>query len=93
MSYAKIADIRRASGDARQALPLYQRSVELRRQLVGSEPGNTQYRRDLAVGLQPAGAMEFALLDYEGALAWFEEARRILLELARLDPDRLDWEV
>ena len=69
-----------------------ERSVELRRQLVELEPDNTQIPpgpgRWVSRGWAP---WRFALLNYEGALRYFEEAQRSHHDLTRLDPDRLDW--
>ncbi len=74
------------STDERESLDASLRAAEIDRKLVGLEPENTWYRRELAVQLGNAGSSMMRLKDTPGALSKFREALAIYQSLVAADP-------
>ena len=91
ISHAKVGDLHQKDGRNDEAIAGYEKSQELRRELVRLAPTNTQYKRDLAAGFQRLGALEFGFGNFKGALGRFESAMQIQQDLYALDLSRLDW--
>jgi tetratricopeptide (TPR) repeat protein len=72
-------------GDTGQALPLYDRSLRLLREVVAADP-SVEYRKNLAAALYSRGAAGRRMNDAAGADESFRECLRIRRELAAKDP-------
>jgi tetratricopeptide (TPR) repeat protein/tRNA A-37 threonylcarbamoyl transferase component Bud32 len=72
-------------GDPHDALPLYDRSIDLNRTLVVADK-NVQWQRNLAIALYSRGLAALRLKDQEGADKFFAECLKIRAELAQKDP-------
>jgi tetratricopeptide (TPR) repeat protein len=72
-------------GDPHQALPLYDRSLQLLREVAAADP-SVEYRRNLAAALYSRGTAARRMNDAAGADECFRECLRIRDELAAKDP-------
>jgi tetratricopeptide (TPR) repeat protein len=83
--YSYYGNICLRLGDPREALPRYDRSVELNRQVVAKDK-NVQYQRNLAIALFGSGLATVRTKDPAGADKYFRECLQIRNELAKNDP-------
>jgi tetratricopeptide (TPR) repeat protein len=72
-------------GDARQALPLYDRSLQLLREVAAADP-SVEFRKNLAAALYSRGTAARRMNDAAGADRCFRECLQIRTELAANDP-------
>jgi serine/threonine-protein kinase len=72
-------------GDPREALPLYDRSIQLHREVVAKDKF-VQFRRNLAIALFNRGLAMVRTKDSAGADKYFRECLEIRRELANIDP-------
>jgi serine/threonine protein kinase len=72
-------------GDPRGALPFYDRSIQLNREMVAADK-NVQWVRNLAVALYGRGRATARMQDEAGAGKFFAECVHIREDLARKDP-------
>jgi tetratricopeptide (TPR) repeat protein len=86
MSLNKLGDLERVVGDRAEARRLYQRSLELREGLAGSEPDNTGYQRDVSMSLNKLGDLERVVGDRAEARRWYERSLQIREWLAEREP-------
>ncbi len=70
-----------------QARQHYERSLQIRRQVVAGQPDEPTWRRRLSVGLNRVGEILAKLGDPEGALRHYQEALEIREQLAGANPD------
>jgi serine/threonine protein kinase len=74
-------------GKQNEELQEYLKAIEIDHALVKADPGNTAYRRELAVQLGNAGSTMVRLGDKPGALPKVKEALSIYESLAAADPN------
>jgi non-specific serine/threonine protein kinase/serine/threonine-protein kinase len=76
-----------SEGKQNEELQEYLKAVDIDRALLKADPGNTAYRRELAVQLGNAGGTMVRLGDKSGALEKVKEALSIYESLAAADPN------
>jgi serine/threonine protein kinase len=74
-----------------EALGFYRKAAEVREAIYRKSPRNTKYQRSLIIGYGHVGDMlgnpfTGCLGDYEGALDYYQKARRIAEDMNRADP-------
>jgi tetratricopeptide (TPR) repeat protein/tRNA A-37 threonylcarbamoyl transferase component Bud32 len=82
--YEYYGTVHLCRGDTRQALPLYDRSLQLLREVAAVDP-SVEYRKNLAATLYSRGTAARRTNDAAGADACFRECLRIRSELAAKD--------
>jgi tetratricopeptide (TPR) repeat protein len=83
--YAYYGTVYLRLGDPREAMPLYERSVELHREVVAKDK-DVQFRRNLAIGLYNLGLATMRTKDAATADKYFRECLEIRSDLANHDP-------
>ncbi len=90
ISYERLADLARDSGDPARARHLYERSLTIRQQLADADPGNTVYRRDLSISYERLADLAMRTGDGETAAQWLAKALDVRRRLTHDEPARLD---
>lgn len=90
-AYARLADAKAATGELRQAVTHYERSIELRETLARRFPEEEDYQRDLfnayiSIGSLLGGHRSLSLHNREAARPWFLKASVIAENLLSDDP-------
>jgi tetratricopeptide (TPR) repeat protein/tRNA A-37 threonylcarbamoyl transferase component Bud32 len=83
--YEYYGTVHLCRGDTRQALPLYDRSLELLREVVAADR-SVEFRKNLAAALYSRGTAAVRVSDAAGADRCFRECLQIRNELATNDP-------
>ena len=68
------------------------RRVAIARRLAASDPGNTEWQRDIAIGLERLGGLKLSSGDTAGALAAYDEGLAIRRRLSKIDPGNTLWQ-
>ena len=82
----RVGDLALQRGARETAEAAHRESMTIRRALVATDPGNAQWQRDLALGLDRMGDLQRLAGDTAAALAAHEEALRITRALVAMDP-------
>ena len=82
-----LGDLVAARGDVASAQALFEQSLALFEEVSRADPGNTGYRREIAVGLARLGGLAAARGDVASAQALFEQSRALFEGLSRADPE------
>ncbi|MCX5646274.1 MAG: TIR domain-containing protein [Phycisphaerae bacterium] len=85
-------DILLAQGDLAGARASYERSHNIREELVRGDPTSAQWQRDLCVSLERLGDVQLAQGDLAGARANYEQSRKVHEKLAQGDPTNAQWQ-
>ena len=89
MALDKIGYVKFQSGDKDGALKAFEESLAITRHLASTDPGNSVWQRDVAVGLNKIGDVKFFMEnDPNGALAAYEESLAIARRLADANKGR-----
>jgi tetratricopeptide (TPR) repeat protein len=83
--YEYYGSVHLCLGDTRQALPLYDRSLQLLREVVAADK-SVEFRKNLAAALYSRGTAARRMNDAAGADKCFRECLQIRNELAANDP-------
>ena len=81
-----------AQDDAAGALKSIFESLAIRERLAQSDPGNTNWQRDLSVAYTKIGDVQAAQGDLAAALKSFRDSFAIAERLAQADPDNAVWQ-
>src|SRR5262249_17289725 len=79
VSYIKLGDVTLRLGQAREALGLYQKALEVSQRLAQADPRDAQAQPDPVIRYWKLGRTEKAQHDYAKAGVWFAKARAALL--------------
>ena len=79
-------------GDLAAALKSYQDSLAIIERLARSDPGNSEWQRDLAVSYENIGAVQEAQGELAAALKSYQDGLAIFERLARSDPGNAGWQ-
>ena len=80
----------RAMRPARSPPP--RRRLAIARRLLEQDPGNTEWLRDVAIGLERLGGLKLSAGDTAGALAAYDEGLAIRRRLSRIDQGNTLWQ-
>jgi tRNA A-37 threonylcarbamoyl transferase component Bud32/tetratricopeptide (TPR) repeat protein len=83
--YEYYGTVHLCRGDTRQSLPLYDRSLQLLREVTTADR-SVEFRKNLAAALYSRGTAARRVNDAAGADTWFRECLQIRKELAANDP-------
>jgi tetratricopeptide (TPR) repeat protein len=86
INFIKAGNLLFEAGEKKGALPLYQKSVPIARNLAVADPLNARAQRELAACLDKVGNALAAINDRSGALAQYNEAFAIRQKVAAADP-------
>ncbi|MEN8303746.1 MAG: tetratricopeptide repeat protein, partial [Campylobacterota bacterium] len=92
VSYDRVGDMHKATGDNEAALKAYQDGLAIARKLAALDPNHTEWQRDLSVSHNKVGDMHKATGDNEAALKAYQESLTIRRKLAALDPKIVEWQ-
>ena len=81
-----------ADDDLQAALGSYSESRTLRERLVGTDPGNAGWQRDLSVTLEKIGDVLAARGELPAAIAAYEESEPIARALAERFPEHRQFQ-
>ena len=92
VSYNKLGDLARASGQGERARELYQQSLDIVQGLAGAEPGNTTYQRGLAVSYNKLGDLAVVSGQGERAGELFQRSLDVVQGLAGAEPGNTTYQ-
>jgi serine/threonine protein kinase len=87
MTLGRLGQLQIKFNEKDSAAETLSRSLEVLQQQVTSEPDNSYYIRNLAIGYDHLGRFHLANKELQPAVAAFEEASQSFRSLAELDPD------
>ena len=90
VSYERLGDLARQSGQASEAERLYRQSLAVREALAGDEPDNTTYQRDLTISYNKLGDLARQSGQAGETEEQFAPAVRIRRALSQQEPGRVD---
>jgi tetratricopeptide (TPR) repeat protein len=79
-------------GKLDEALLAYTEGKAIRERLVGLDPANSLWQRDLSASLSRISGVYTAMGDFPRAYQALKEALEIIIRLARADPSNADWQ-
>jgi tetratricopeptide (TPR) repeat protein len=88
----EFGDTYRTQGNLAAALKSHQGSLAIRQRLVGIEPQNVDWRRDLGVAYEKVGHAQLDQGELPAALESYQASLQVLEELAKLDPGNASWQ-
>jgi len=84
--------VQKAQGDLAGAMKSYRDSLAIRERLAQSDPGNTDWQRDVSVAYSKVGEVQVAQGDLAGAMKSDRDSFAIIEGLAQSDPGNADWQ-
>ncbi|MDX1969194.1 MAG: tetratricopeptide repeat protein, partial [Planctomycetaceae bacterium] len=85
ISYNKLGDVTRQSGDTQAALAFFQQDLAIAQKLAAADPTDAQAQRDLAVSYERFGQIHIQLGDLAKARDYFE--KELVIAEARMQAD------
>ena len=92
VSYNKLADLARDSGNAGEAARLYQQALAIAEGLARADPTNTAFQRDLSVTYNKLADLARDSGDAGEAARLYQQALAITERLAQADPTNTDYQ-
>jgi predicted Zn-dependent protease len=91
VSYNYVGNVQVAQGDLVGALKSYKDGLAIAERLAKSDPGNAEWRRDLAVSFAKLGWVHRQSADRAEALDFFRQGQAIMSRLSKISPDNATW--
>ena len=86
VSYERLGDVQRQSGQVTEALGSYQKDLEISQKLAAADPSDAQAQRDLSISYSKLGDVQLQSGQVTEALGWNQKALEISQKLAAADP-------